>query len=69
MLYYFDKNTCIVTTVSGVSNTLTRCALQTFVVSRIDLFMFSRNRLLTFPSSGLAGLMSLHLGLLVKSGL
>ena len=47
----------------------TRCALQTFVVSQIDLFMFSRNRLLTFPSSGLAGLMSLHLGLLVKSGL
>ena len=26
MLYYFELNTCIVTTVSGVSNTLTRCA-------------------------------------------
>ena len=26
MLYYFDINTCIVTTVSGVSNTLTRRA-------------------------------------------
>ena len=26
MLYYFDINTCIVTTVSGVSNTLTRHA-------------------------------------------
>ena len=26
MLYYFDINTCIVTTVSGVSDTLTRRA-------------------------------------------
>ena len=30
MLYYFDLNACIVTTVSGVSNTLTRRATLRF---------------------------------------
>ena len=36
----------------------------------LDWFVYVfKSHLLTFPSSGLAGLMSLHLGLLVKSGL
>ena len=44
MLYYFDINTCIVTTVSGVSNTLTRRAtlrLQLVYIYIVIKFIFS----------------------------